>query len=1078
MADEPRQTSEHELEQMPALRPAPILRLAADHLKQYDWPKTLNLPKSAFPARAAPADLARHRQKCANDLYTWQRTHRPVQDEFVLHDGPPYANGPVHVGHALNKVLKDLILRTELARGRRIHYRPGWDCHGLPIELKALQQAQTQQDETRSHRDVPPKEARAANGAGMSADEIRLRARELATATIEIQRSSFREWGVMGEWDAPYRTMDQDFEIRQLGVFREMVKKGLISRHHRPVYWSPSSGTALAEAELEYDDHHQCTAAFVKMPFVRLPNVLKDRDFMSTGKGSHRFSALIWTTTPWTLPSNQAIALGHDIRYSVIQAQAGQDKEYLLVASDRIEHVTSFLPIGATISAVEGLEDWPGSDLADGHATCLNVFQDQESPLLIAQFVTASSGTGVVHMAPGHGMDDYLVCQQNNVLTALAPVDGQGRYTAEVFPASSTHNKKLTGLDVQTAGVDAVLDVLSNAEKSWIQRKDVTPGNHIFATHAFTHKNPIDWRTKQPVITRATAQWFADTSALKGPAIESLEQVDFLPTSGKNRLISFLAGRSQWCISRQRAWGVPIPALYHAESGEACITDESIAHIIEMFHIRGTDAWFENAEDDPAWVHQSLEPGKWLRGKDTMDVWFDSGTTWTSLEPRSDDKAISDVYVEGTDQHRGWFQSSLLTHVATQDPQAKPKAPYAKLITHGFTLDAEGRKMSKSIGNVISPEEIMGASLLPPLKEKKQRSKHPTSANGKATGDTPKYDAMGPDALRLWVASSDYTRDVTIAIPLLQDVHNTLQKYRVTFKWLLGVLEDYSPSQSVGDNINDKPSFADEAVLHRLREIEAQVFEACSNYAFHRAVKEITNFVNNDLSAFYFEVCKDTLYTGLAADRRRTQAVLEEVLQRLMLVLAPATPHLIEEVWEYMPAALKQNTVHPMQRVWELNQKEGSSQQDADSTDLRSRLGTFRDLSMQVKFAQEEARRAGKMKSGLACSVEIHIPENTHSKPADHIREWAQRGELADLLVVSQAIIVEVGSTPKLNGNVAPAWRFEQVLMDWHQVDQRINVVVLPPTGAKCVRCWKYTAEEEGVSCEHCRNVLKEKGAP
>ncbi|KAK5157786.1 isoleucine-tRNA ligase [Recurvomyces mirabilis] len=1052
---------------MPALRPTLILRTAAEQWKQYNWPKTLNLPKSALPARASAADLAKYRQRCADDLYAWQRANRPAHNEFVLHDGPPYANGAVHVGHALNKVLKDLILRAELARGRRVQYRPGWDCHGLPIELKALQQTRTTRDEPQALVDAPKQEATVSSGLGMSALEIRNKAHTLATQTIESQKSSFREWGVMGEWDKPYKTMDLDFEIRQLGVFREMVRKNLISRHHRPVYWSPSSGTALAEAELEYDDNHECTAAFVNMPFTRLPRVLESLGAFHAGDARHSVvSALIWTTTPWTLPANQAVALGQDIEYSVLKLEsAEQPTEYLLAATDRIEHVRSFLLKGFTLSVVPKASNILGRDLVDGYAACLNVFQNLESPLLLAPFVTATSGTGVVHMAPGHGMDDYLVCQQNGIHSALTPVDGEGRYTAEVFPASPDQNHRFIGLAVQTAGVQAALEVLAIPQKDWLARKGLVVNNQVFATHTFTHKNPIDWRTKQPVITRATAQWFADTSALKTPATNSLSSVIFIPESGKNRLTTFLAGRSQWCISRQRAWGVPIPALYHKETGEGCIMDQSIAHIIDVLQQRGTNAWFEDAPDDPVWVHSSLPPGKWVRGQDTMDVWFDSGTTWTGLEPRNADRPISDVYVEGTDQHRGWFQSSLLTHVAMQDLNDNPKAPYAKLITHGFTLDAEGRKMSKSIGNVIDPEQILEGSLLPPVKEKKQRGKRQAAKEDQVANDRPKYDAMGPDALRLWVASGDYTRDVTIAVPLLQDVQNTLQKYRVTFKWLLGVLEDCVPYNGT---VAGKPlSFVDQAILYRLHEVAVLVHEAHSSYTFHRAVKEITSFVNNDLSAFYFEICKDTLYTGLAVDRVRTQGVLQTILHQLMLMLAPVTPHLIEEVWDFMPAALKKHSVHPMQRIWEVVDTK-SERERHPGPDIQVQMESFGKLSAAVKLAQEDARKAGKLKSGLACSVHIQLPRDGNKVLDLHVKEWETRGELADLLVVSQARVEQTESSAN---DPATSWRFEQEFGDGGKV------IVNPPTGMKCVRCWKYTADEEGAPCQHCQAVLKEKAS-
>ncbi|KAK5135076.1 hypothetical protein LTR08_005601 [Meristemomyces frigidus] len=1026
--------------------PSRALRAATQQLHPIKWSDTLHLPKSAFPARASAADLARFRTRCADDLYAWQRTHRPKDNEFVLHDGPPYANGAVHVGHALNKVLKDVILRWELARGRRVHYRPGWDCHGLPIELKALQQARAQSHAATALDGAPEAEAAAAaavaSGVGMSAGEIRRRARELAAETMEAQKASFRSWGVMGEWERPYQTMEAGFEVRQLGVFREMVGKGLISRHHRPVYWSPSSRTALAEAELEYDEHHKCTAAFVKMPFVRLPEVLRINPAVRPG----HISALIWTTTPWTLPANMAVAVKNDIQYMVIELGG----EQVVVAKDRVEQVLSHLPAFTTTRTI--IENISGAELADGNAACYNLFQGAESRILSADFVTATSGTGLVHMAPGHGMEDYQVCQKHGVGPAFAPVDVDGRYTADVFPADAA-NASLLGLDVQTDGMKAVLELLASPSQYVSKDLHASGSSLILATHTLTHKNPIDWRTKQPIIVRATAQWFADVSAIQERARASLDDVQFIPESSKSRLNSFLSGRSQWCISRQRAWGVPIPALYHIETGEACITDESIAHIISIVEEKGTDAWFTDPEDAADWLHPSLTPGEWVRGKDTMDVWFDSGTTWTSLPTRNDSQPVADVYIEGTDQHRGWFQSSLLTHIAVQHENSdmdnvKAKAPYGKLITHGFILDAEGKKMSKSLGNVIAPEQIVDGSLLPPVKARKQNGK---TAKVKSTAgqveEKPLFDSMGPDVLRLWVASSDYTSDVSIAVPVLQEVQQALQKYRVTFRWLLGVLADYQPTTTTMQA--EQLTFADRAVLHHLSRTSKDVMEAYGDYQFHKAVKGINAFFNNDLSAVYFEICKDGLYTGSQAVRTRTQGVLATILNELLKWLGPLVPHLVEEVWEYMPAAMKMGEDgHPFQRVW-------SAPFAAGTGDLAGALEVFERLSAGVKLAQEDARRAGHLKSGLNCKVELSgiVPGQVH--------EW--RDELATLLVVSQAGVVR-------DGDANPTeWRYEQ------KVGSMI-VAVVPPEGHKCVRCWKFTAETNEEPCGDCREVLQEQG--
>lgn len=1054
---------------MPLLSPSRILRAASQSHHAIKWSETLNLPKSAFPARPTPAELEQYRRRCADDLYAWQRTNRPrtkqdeqgneVNNEFILHDGPPYANGAVHVGHALNKILKDLVVRWNLSTGKRVLYRPGWDCHGLPIELKALQAQKTQTHPIRILKDVPEQEGAVAAGNGMSAAEIRSVARQLATQTIETQKKGFRGWGVMGEWDKPYKTMDQNFELGQIGVFQEMVAKGLISRHHRPVYWSPSSRTALAEAELEYDDNHKCTAAFVKMPLVKLPTSLARDTRVSRGN----ISALIWTTTPWTLPANKAIAVHPDIEYVVVSFSSPSpfvdESEQLLIARDRVQHVLSFLPEGTTVNIIA--ETYLGDHLAgEGIAACLNLFSGEESLFLNADYVAATSGTGLVHTAPGHGMEDYQLCQQHGVGPAFAPVDNEGCFTADAFPRDGS-DSSLTGLFIEREGVNAVLAILSNPQQYLPSGVHKSGSSLVLASHEFAHKNPIDWRTKQPVIVRATAQWFADVSAIKERALSSLEHVNFVPQSAKTRLQSFLNGRSQWCISRQRAWGVPIPALYHKDTGEACISQQSIEHVIKVIEQRGIDAWFNDAIDDQAWLHSSLESGKWIRGEDTMDVWFDSGTTWTTLDHKR-----ADVYLEGTDQHRGWFQSSLLTSIATQSSNTTANAPFKSLITHGFTLDAEGRKMSKSIGNVISPDQIVDGSLLPPLKVRKQRGKNKGAEA--MTSHGPQYDAMGPDVLRLWVASSDYTRDVSISVPVLQSVQQALQKYRVTFKFLLGVLADYQP-RLMGDKTL---TFADKAVLHRLASTTHAAWPEFNGYTFHRAVAEINNFVYSDLSSFYFEIIKDVMYTGSADARQRTQAVLLRILEDMMRMLGPVCPHLIEEVWTFLPEQLKQrpDALHPLRQVWQYPEAHSTSDEERA---LEMELQSFKRVSAAVKLAQEEARNAGKLRSGLACEVEIHLPHETSRQPTDstaqHVQQWWDAGELADLLIVSGA---SLSSETDVASSAGETWRFTQPIEGF----EKAFVAIVPPTKHKCVRCWKFTAEELESACQRCRDVVAEKG--
>ncbi|KAM3415419.1 hypothetical protein BST61_g8944 [Cercospora zeina] len=1045
-------------------------------LSNLNWSDTLTLPRSQFPARPTVADLETYRARC-HDLYTWQRAHRPatitrnnasggssvVNNEFVLHDGPPYANGAVHMGHALNKILKDLMLRTELLRGKRVHYRPGWDCHGLPIELKALQQPASAASQTHKSKDAPKREAQAASEAAsrMTASAIRSAAAKLARQTIEVQKKSFRSWGIMGEWDAPYQTMSKDFEMRQLGVFREMVRKGLISRHHRPVHWSPSSRTALAEAELEYDENHRTIAAFILMPIVRVPNVLRN----DSSVHPERLSALIWTTTPWTLPANKAVAVRDDIDYCLLEVgdQTGSPGQ-MLVACDRIEHLRGVMP-DAKITTVKS--PIKGAELADGSGACFNIFIGQESPILHADFVTAASGTGLVHVAPGHGMDDYLMCQKHGIGPAFAPIDDGGKFTAEAWPTAKNEDQELlSGLFAPSKGAAAVLGVLRDCSPYLPVGRSSRCHDLVLAAHNFTHKSPIDWRTKQPVLTRATAQWFADASAIKERALAALEHVRFIPESGKSRLRSFVEGRSQWCISRQRVWGVPIPALYHVDTGAACITEQSVNHIISVVEQRGSDAWFSDPLDDPAWLHTSLEPGKWARGRDTMDVWFDSGTSWTLLADRGPGIPLSDVYSEGSDQHRGWFQSSLLTAVALQDPDATPIAPFKTLATHGFTLDGEGKKMSKSLGNVVAPEDVLSGAYVQASRGKKhgKSKQQPSEQHGQRS-------SLGPDMLRLWVASADCTRDVAISQTVLQSVQQALQKYRVTFKFMLGVLHDYPAPMPDNALLQADLGFSDQVVLARLGETSQAVFDAYGQYKFHAGTAEINKFINNDLSAFYFEIVKDKLYTGSTHVRRHTQTVLVYVLRELTKMLGAVTPHLIEEVQAWLPSQMQPELALAAQ-IWDsaFQPHEVSRGFEAWRARGEGLLHMFKEISSAVKIGQERARAAKVLGNGLACRVEIYAPAELRAG-ADGFA--ALKRELPAMLVVSEVRWKDLDAAPTAPRDDGAAWRFE------HPFEVVVNgakmagiVAVLPPEREKCVRCWKYVAEEKNVPCSDCRQVL------
>ncbi|OTA91426.1 hypothetical protein M434DRAFT_76280 [Hypoxylon sp. CO27-5] len=952
------------------------------------WSATLRLPKSTFPPRPLPKLRDQYIQRCADGLYKWQAQNRPSDSTFVIHDGPPYANGNLHVGHALNKILKDMILRVKIQQGRRVDYVPGWDCHGLPIEHKVLENSE---------------------GAKLTPVEIRKAARNLASNTVLKQMKGFQSYGVMSDWGRRWTTMDAAFEIRQLRLFQQMIRRGLIYRRYKPVYWSPSSRTALAEAELEYRDDHISDAAWVRFPLIDEWRTLPQFEGLQHQIEGQLY-AVIWTTTPWTLPANRAIAVHDDLEYCVVRHGVNS----LLVAKSRLDTLISKIGAKDHVQVIGTLKGRQLTGLK--YVNRLRGKDGLPQPIIHADFVSADSGSGLVHLAPGHGFDDYNVCRPLGIPVA-APIDDEGKFTPDAFP--DLPEALISAPSIIEGGGKNVLSLLQlQCDVLWVEK--------------YQHKYPYDWRTKRPVVIRATEQWFADVESIKQEALAALDDVRFLPESGKKRLESFVQGRSEWCISRQRAWGVPIPALYD-DKGAAVVDEEVVEHIISVIQERGTHAWWSDAPDDETWIPTSLRgKGGYRRGADTMDVWFDSGSSWTMMKRRAD------VYLEGSDQHRGWFQSSLLTRIAAgaqADADFEKGAPFKQLITHGFTLDQDGKKMSKSLGNIIEPQQVMDGTLLPPIKPKKGKA---------AAQTTPTYDALGLDALRLWVASSDYTKDVTIGVPVLSAIHTALIKYRSIVKMLLGSVHEPARTASL--------TSTDHIALVQLQDTMEEVGKAFDNYEFYKGFATLNRWVTNDLSAFYLEASKDRLYCGDGG------GVLEPLLTGLLRMLAPMTPLLVEEAWDHRPEWMKQDSslVHPLHQLY-VAPVIDPSRLTRDLTSLRKDIPVLMSVHAAIKSGLEDARADKVLGSSLQSSVVVDVADSP-------TREVLQRyaDELEAMFVVSS---VEINATLP----VEPEWRYAQ---EFEVNGVKGTVAVLPPKQAKCPRCWRYVAPKEDKLCDRCEDVV------
>ncbi|MCD2323215.1 isoleucine--tRNA ligase [Sphingomonas sp. IC-56] len=933
-----------------------------------DWRDTVFLPKTDFPMKAGlaakePAILERWAKI---GLYDRLRKEREGRERFILHDGPPYANGDIHMGHAMNKILKDIIVRSQSLQGKDAPYVPGWDCHGLPIEWKVEE----------AYR------AKKLNKDEVDPVAFRAECRAYAEKWVQVQRGQFERLGIMGDWEDPYLTMKYEAEATIVGELLKFAETGQVYRGAKPVMWSPVEKTALAEAEVEYEDitSTQIDVAFEIVEAPNAPELV----------GAH---AVIWTTTPWTIPVNQALAYGPEIDYAITSCSDHEGKllgRYLvatdLVSSFQKRADTLLRPGEATeLAGVWSIDSFVhGSQLEGATARhpmhALGGFFAKPRPLLAGDFVTTDAGTGLVHMAPDHGEDDFLLCKANGLEPVFA-VDAAGFYRADwawLGGQGSVINKKFTAAD------GPICTDLREA------------GALLAASDDFKHSYPHSWRSKAKVIFRATPQWFipmdrashskeegvpeSNGATLRDLALNSIEQTRWVPERAKNRIRSMVEGRPDWVISRQRAWGVPIALYVHRQTGDYLRDAAVNARILEAFRAGGADAWFQ--ADHQALLGSEYDAADYDVVTDILDVWFDSGSTHAFVvEARYGAGTRADLYVEGSDQHRGWFQSSLLEATGTRG-----RAPYDAVLTHGFALDGKGKKMSKSLGNVVDPLKIIGES--------------------------------GADILRLWVAQTDYFEDVRIGKEVLAGTGDTYRKLRNTFRYLLGALDDFRVDEMLA--ISEMPEL-ERYILVRLGELDIELRAAANAFEFNRYTRALTDFANEDLSAFFFDIRKDSLYCDAPTDpkRRAYRTVLDILFHALVRYAAPILAFTAEEVWQARFPS-EDGSVHLLE--WpEVPAVDGAL--SADWSQVRA-------LRERVTEAIEPYRREKKVRSSL--EAEVTTPEMP--LPGDH---------LAELFIVSKVTPGEA-------------------------------VTVTPTDRLKCGRCWRHLPEvaEDGALCDRCAQVV------
>ena len=949
-----------------------------------DYNATINLPKTDFPMRAGlpkrePGLLEAFYNKKVYETLMEKNAGKPA---FILHDGPPFSNGDIHIGTAMNKVIKDIIIRYKNMSGWLSPYTPGWDNHGMPIESAIIKKNKLDRKK-------------------MSIPEFRDACREFAERYVSRQREQFKRLGVIGDWDNPYLTMKPAFEAQEVRVFGKMYDKGYIYKGLKPVYWCTTDETALAEAEIEYADV-PCTSIFVKFR-------VKDAKGALDGiPGAASASFLIWTTTAWTLPGNVAICLGPGIEYAICAA----DGEVYIIAADLVEAVFK----KAGIEEFQILKKLPGS--AFDLMTAQHPFYDRESLVILGDHVTVDTGTGCVHTAPGHGADDFNVCRKYPQLAVFTPVDPRGVMTAEALQYEGQYYSKSS---------EAIIE-------------DLKKSGALFAAEDIEHSYPHCWRCKHPVIFRATEQWFASVDAMKDTAVKACDDIKWIPEWGKERMVAMLVERSDWCISRQRHWGLPIPVFTCEACGKPVCTPETIESVARLFGEKGSNAWYEMETEDilpKSFSCPHCGAGRLIKGSDSLDCWFDSGSTHAGVLSTGGFPGLrfpADIYLEGGDQYRGWFQSSMLTSIAVNGV-----APYRIIITHGWTVDGEGKAMHKSLGNTIAPEEI--------IKD------------------------YGADILRLWVASTDYRTDGRISKDILKQLSDIYLKIRNTARFILGNIKSFDPGNAVA--YEDMPEL-DRWALARLDRLITSVSASYERYEFHTIYHAVHNFCTIDMSNFYLDVIKDRLYCDETYGLLRSSAltVMYIILDALVRILAPILAFTSEEIWNEMPhgpgVECKSVLLNPMpspnaqyafmpasDMVWDkLLRLRADVNKALEIARIDRIIGKPLDAELTLYINDEAA--AAFFKNPIFGVLDTASGD---AEEPGRVNEF-----LRTLFIVSGVDIVH-GGGDGFAGTEFPG----------------VSISVRPSTAPKCARCWTHDKDvgickEHPELCPRCYAVIKARG--